>query len=86
VIDFGYVLLLNLPPDNDVAIVHRYCTEMLDIYITELQKEYPSVNTALVRQEIINYLFYSYLNLGESKQISNYITLIHVFDQLGCFD
>jgi hypothetical protein len=85
VIDFGYVLLHNLPSDNDVSIIYRYCTEMLDVYITELKKEYRDANIELVRQELINCLLYSYINL-ENKKITNYVTLLRVFDQLGCLD
>jgi len=86
VIDFGRVLIAHLPCTFDLSTIYHYCKEMLDIYMMELKNEYPQVNSTLVRQEIINYMLYAYINTQESDRISNHGALLRAFDRLGCFD
>ncbi|EZA55342.1 hypothetical protein X777_04796 [Ooceraea biroi] len=44
VIDFGRILLTNLPNENDVSKLEEFCRNILEIYLKTLRNVYTMAN------------------------------------------
>jgi hypothetical protein len=83
-IDFGRILLSNLPNETDTVKLEAYCRRMLRIYVNKLKKEYPKLHRSDFEKDVIYNLSYSFIN--HFMTIENYKTLLRVLNNLGCFE
>ncbi|EZA55343.1 hypothetical protein X777_04797 [Ooceraea biroi] len=88
VIDFGRILLTNLPNHNDVFELRKFCRYMLDIYAQRLNMIYKQAKTNEVQYDIIDNLLLSYINLDEKEReaIKNHIPILCTLFMLGSIE
>lgn len=86
-IDFGRIFLTNLPNEDDVSKLETLFWIMMQSYLEEMEKEYPQVTSELVKQDIVNNMIYSYVNLNdeEIEAIENHIPILYMINNIGSF-
>ncbi|KYM97657.1 PREDICTED: uncharacterized protein LOC108778237 [Cyphomyrmex costatus] len=82
-IDFGHVLLENLPDDNNLPEVETFCQKMLKIYLDAVEDEYSEVDRELLERDIIATLPFAYGMIDNRRKTG---VMLHALDQLGSFD
>ncbi|XP_011641172.1 uncharacterized protein LOC105429718 [Pogonomyrmex barbatus] len=92
-IDFGHVLLQNLPDGDNLSEIETFCRNMLRIYLDFVKDEYQEVDRELLERDIIAKLPFAYgriENLMPKEEIKEEITkrriMLHTLDRLGSFD
>jgi len=87
VIDFGRIVLTNLPDTHNILDIQDFIRMMMQTYIYELKKVFPQVNCKNVYKEITNHILFPYVNMSPSEfhAIRNHVSLLHALDMLSCF-
>ncbi|XP_024870547.1 uncharacterized protein LOC112453819 [Temnothorax curvispinosus] len=86
-IDFGHILLQNLPDDRDdnLSTIEAFCRNILRIYLDAVKDEYPEVDRELLEREIIANVPFAY-GIIENRVLREAGMMLHTLDLLGSFD
>lgn len=84
-IDFGHILLENLPDDDNLSKVTIFCQNILEIYLDTVKDEYPEVDRELLKRDIIAKLPFAY-GMIENRMLKKAGMMLRALDQLGSFD
>ncbi|KYN09869.1 PREDICTED: uncharacterized protein LOC108769439 isoform X2 [Trachymyrmex cornetzi] len=84
-IDFGQILLENLPDDNNLAKVKAFCQNMLEIYLDAVKDVYLEVDRELLERDVIAKLPFAY-GMIENRMLRKTGMMLRALDQLGSFD
>jgi len=84
-IDFGHILLENLPDDNNLVKVKAFCQNMLEIYLDVVKDVYLEVDRELLERDIIAKLPFAY-GMIENRMLRKTGMMLRALDQLGSFD
>ncbi|XP_012523396.2 uncharacterized protein LOC105829238 [Monomorium pharaonis] len=83
-IDFGHILLQNLPDDHDLPKVEAFCRTILQIYLDAVKDEYPEVDCELLERDIIAKLPFAYGTIG-NRLLKEAGIMLYTLDRLGSF-
>lgn len=85
-IDFGHILLQNLPDDN-LTKVEAFCRNILRIYLDAVKDEYPEVNREFLERDIIAKLPFAYDTIENWMLMQKKAgMMLRALDRLGSFD
>lgn len=84
-IDFGHILLQNLPDDEDPSKIEAFCRSILQIYLDAVKDEYSELDRGLLEREIITKLPFAY-GVIENRMLGEAGMMLHMLDRLGSFD
>ncbi|XP_018316032.1 uncharacterized protein [Mycetomoellerius zeteki] len=84
-IDFGHILLENLPDDNNLPKVKAFCQNMLEIYLDAVKDVYLEVDRELLERDIIAKLPFAY-GMIENRMLRETGMMLRALHQLGSFD
>lgn len=84
-IDFGHILLQNLPDDDNLSKIEAFCRNILQIYLDAVKDEYPEVNRELLERDIIATLPFAYGTI-ENCMLREAGMMLRTLDSLGSFD
>lgn len=83
-IDFGHILLQNLPDDDNLLRIEAFCRTILQIYLDAVKDEYPEVDRELLERDIIAKLPFAY-GMIENRVLKEAGMMLHTLDRLGSF-
>ncbi|XP_011871520.1 PREDICTED: uncharacterized protein LOC105564040 isoform X2 [Vollenhovia emeryi] len=83
-IDFGHILLQNLPDDNNLSGNEASCWNLLQIYLDAVKDEYPEVDRQLMKRDIIAKLPFAY-GIIENRMLKEAGMMLRTLDRLGSF-
>jgi len=83
-IDFGHILLQNLPDDDNPSKIETFCQNILQIYLDAVKAEYPEVDRELLERDIITKLPFAY-GMIENRMLREAEMMLHALDRLGSF-
>jgi len=83
-IDFGHILLQNLPDDEEPSKIETFCRNILQIYLDAVKDEYSEVDRGLLEREIITKLPFAY-GVIENRMLREAGMMLHMLDRLGSF-
>jgi len=84
-IDFGHILLENLPDDDNLPKIKAFCRNILEIYLDAVKDEYPEVDRELFERDIIAKLPFAY-SVIENRMLKEAGMMLRTLDQLGSFN
>jgi len=87
-VDFGRILLTNMPDTNNISKLGSFCRRMLGVYVNCLKKHHEYLSTDFLMEYIAKRLIFSYIDLYASHDQSarNPIKMLHIFDEIAIFD
>lgn len=86
-IDFGSILITNLPKEPDVSKLVSFYRNMLRFYLKNVTIIYPEITRKDLERNIIKNLLFSYIYHHHAiKQIHTHKMVLETFDKLGGLD
>lgn len=83
-IDFGHILLQNLPDDDNLLKAEAFCRTILQIYLNAVKDECPEMDRELFERDIIAKLPFAY-GMIENRMLKEAGVMLHTLDHLGSF-
>lgn len=83
-IDFGHILLQNLPDDDNPSKIEAFCQNILRIYLDAVENEYPEVDRELLERDVITKLPFAY-GMIENRMLREAGMMLRALDRLGSF-
>lgn len=84
-IDFGHIILQNLPDDDNLSKIEAFCRNILKIYLDAMEDEFPEVDREPLERDIIAKLPFAYGTI-ENRMLREAGMMLHTLDRLGSFD
>lgn len=87
-IDFGLILLANLPDYDQPSKVGLFCRDILRLYLDAVAHECPGMARELLERDIVAKLPFAYIVLCMDGNVTDgeLATMLRVLDDLGTFD